>query len=466
DEGLANQYKRVYEVVRAFNIPEFRLAGYEADDLIGTLALQAGTDNLETVVVTGDRDIMQIIDQDIKVFMPKKTMSDVGLYGTPEFVAKYGFFPKQLTDYKGLAGDASDNIPGVAGIGDVTATKLIHQFGTIEEIYKSENFKTLPERTQTLLAEGAESAILSKKLATLDLKAPIKLNLKDCVVHDFDQDKVVELFEELEFKSLIGRISGVTVVGSPAHLLESVSVLRPAERRDSDTLASGESRARGVRRQPPSISDFAAKLDAQVEPILNKMSETGVLVDIKFLDKFGTELKGKLTKLEKDIYSKVGHKVNLNSPKQLSQVLFDELKLTVVRKTKTGRSTDEATLQQLKIAHPVVPLILQYRQIFKLTSTYIDALPKYVDSDGRIHSTFNVEGAATGRLSSKDPNLQNIPIKGETGSEIRKAFIAPKGKVLLGADYSQIELRIMAHLADDPGLKKAFNENLDIHSLT
>ncbi|MDD5416312.1 MAG: DNA polymerase [Candidatus Daviesbacteria bacterium] len=457
DEGLSNQYKRVHEVVRAFNIPEFKVSGYEADDLIGTLALQAQKEkDLEIVIVTGDRDIMQLIDKKIKVFMPKKTLSDVGLYGVEEFMVKYGFFPKQLTDYKGLAGDASDNIPGVAGIGDVTATKLIHQFGSIEEIYNPKNLKTLPERTQTLLSEGAESAVMSKKLAMLDTKAPIKLNLKACVMHDFDKEKVVKLFEELEFKSLIARLpedarGPVSSISRRASSLDAAATRR-------DALLAATPRV--------ATSDFAISLDNFVAPILEKMSKTGVLIDLKFLSKFGKELKAKLAKLEKDIYSKVGHQCNLNSPKQLSQVLFDELKLPVVRKTKTGRSTDEETLQELSSAHPVVPFLLQYRQLFKLVSTYIDSLPKFVGPDGRIHSTFNVEGAATGRLSSKDPNLQNIPVKGSAGGEIRKAFVAPKGKILLGADYSQIELRIMAHLADDPGLKKAFEQSLDIHGAT
>ncbi|MCR4306118.1 MAG: DNA polymerase, partial [Candidatus Daviesbacteria bacterium] len=438
EDGLSGQYKRVHEIVHALNIPEFSLSGYEADDLIGTLALQTEkVKDLETIIVTGDRDIMQLINKRIKVFMPKKTLSDVGLYGLEEFVAKYGFFPKQLIDYKGLAGDASDNIPGVPGIGDVTATKLIHQFGSVEEIYKEANLKTLPLRMQTLLSEGAESAVMSKNLATLDLKAPIKLDLKQCIVHDFEREKVVRLFEELEFRSLISRLPGAEKILQEASE-EAEEVL--------DTLTS--------------------ELDREVEPVLKKMSEAGVLVDLKFLNRFGKQLKARLTDIEKGIYSKIGHEFNLNSPKQLSEVLFDELKLPVIRKTKTGRSTDEATLRELSLAHPAISLLLEYRQLFKLVSTYIDALPKSVGKDGRIHSTFNVEGAATGRLSSKDPNLQNIPVKGEAGSEIRKAFIAPKGKVLLTADYSQIELRIMAHLADDPGLKKAFEEGLDIHALT
>lgn len=451
DDGLSAQYKRVYEVTKAFNIPEFALSGYEADDLIGTLVnqaskLQTPNHELQTIIVTGDRDAMQLIDKEVKVYMPKKTLADVGLYGVEEFVARYGFMPIQLIDYKGLAGDASDNIPGVPGIGEVTATKLIHQFGTIEGIYKPENLKTLPERTQTLLSEGAESAVMSKKLATLDLEAPIKLDLEKCLVHDFDKNQVVKLFEELEFRSLIERVPGTT--GG-----KGITGTTGIKTRDT-----------GGTRLPRDT--FTTELDREVEPILQKMSVSGVLVDFEFLEKFGKQLKNRLTEIEKEIYSKVGHEFNLNSPKQLAEVLFDELKLTVVRKTKTGRSTDEATLRELSIAHPVIPLILEYRQLFKLVSTYIDALPKFAGEDGRVHSTFNVEGAATGRLSSKDPNLQNIPIKGEMGGEIRKAFIASKGKVLLAADYSQIELRIMAHLADDPGLKKAFQEHQDVHALT
>ncbi len=436
DDGLSSQYKRVFEVVDALNIPEFGVDGYEADDLIGTLALQAikKEKSLEVIIVTGDRDIMQLISDRIKVLMPKKTLSDVGLYGLAEFREKWGFEPVQLTDYKGLAGDQSDNIPGVAGIGDVSATKLIKEFGSVEGIYDPKNFKTLPERMQKLLGEGAESAVMSKRLATLEVNAPIKLDLSACMVNDYDHQKAIELFEELEFRSLVQRLPGNnSIVSNPSPLVQSQGT---------------------------------TDLDAAVEPILRKMSENGVLLDIKFLDKMGIELKKKLQELEQQIYSYIGHEINLNSPKQLSDVLFDELNLPVIKKTKTGRSTDEETLQQLRDAHPAIPLLLQYRTLFKLISTYIDALPKYVDRTGRIHSTFNVEGAATGRLSSTNPNLQNIPIKGELGGEIRKAFIVPVGKVLLGADYSQIELRILAHVTGDPNLKAAFYEKTDIHTAT
>ncbi len=439
DEALSGQYDRVHELVQSFNIPEYRLPGFEADDLVGTLARQAEKQkSLEVIIVTGDRDIMQLINKKIKVLMPKKTLIDVGLYGEEEFRDRFGFEPLQLIDYKALAGDASDNIPGVPGIGDITATKLIQKYGSVEKIYK--HLDELPERMHNLLEAGKESAEMSKKLATIETEIPLKLDLSACMVHDFDYQKVKDLFEELEFRSLIKRI--------PGHL-------------HTETNDGEEEPTR-----PLTGSPFTTKLDHDVELVLQKMTGAGILVDKEFLERQGVELKKRLTVLEQQIYDTVGHQFNINSPKQLGDILFDELKLPVIKKTKTGRSTDEETLRELNDQHPVVPCLLEYRQLYKLISTYIDALPRYIAEDGRIHSTFNVEGAATGRLSSINPNMQNIPIRGQLGGEIRKVFIAPKGRVLLGADYSQIELRIMAHLSDDPGLKKAFSENIDIHTLT
>ncbi len=306
--------------------------------------------------------------------------------------------------------------------------------------------------------------------------------------------QIEKLFEELEFKSLIGKIPAASNQGPAArqpHPTSSSSLrsdLRAVDGAPHSSLSlrahPSESKTRLASPLPNITSPIfkTTDLDHQVESVLHKMSETGVLVDRKFLDKLGKNLKDKLIKLEQEIYSNIGHQINLNSPKQLAVILFDELKLPVIKKTKTGRSTNEETLHELVNHHPVVRLLLQYRQLFKLISTYVEALPKAIRDDKRIHSTFNVEGAATGRISSQDPNLQNIPVRGETGGEIRKAFIAsgqedekrkalgvfiaPKGKVLLAADYSQIELRILAHLADDPGLKKAFVEGLDIHLAT
>lgn len=445
DEALGSQYARVHEVIKALGIPEFGLEGFEADDVIGTLAKQTiEQDDIEVIVLTGDRDIMQIISDRIKILMPKKTLTDVGLYGEKEFIEKYSFKPIQIIDYKSLAGDASDNIPGVPGIGEVTATKLILQFGSTEKIYLPENLKTLPERTQKLLSEGAESAVMSKKLATLDLNAPVKLDLTDCEVKDYKRDEVAKIFAELEFKTLLAKITG----------------------KGKDPLA-GENQLglSGGTQVKNEQNKETSDLDAAVSKVLEKMTKTGVLIDLKFLDNLGQELKKRLEVLQKEIFKSVGHEFNLNSPKQLSEVLFDELHLPVYKKTKTGRSTDEETLNELSAAHPMIPLFLEYRQLFKLVSTYIDALPKSVGIDARIHSTFNVEGAATGRLSSTNPNLQNIPV-GEVGGKIRKAFIASQGKVFLGADYSQIELRILAHISEDENLIKAFKEGLDIHSAT
>lgn len=438
DETLGGQYDRVHEVIGALGVSEFGLDGFEADDLIGTLARQANEKNLEVIILTGDRDIMQVINKNTKILMPKKTLTDVGLYGEKEFEEKYGFKPIQIIDYKSLAGDASDNIPGVPGIGDVSATKLIKQFGSTENIYKSENLKTLPERMQKLLAEGAESAVLSKQLATLDLNAPINLDLEVCLVKDYKSKKAIELFKELEFKNLVARLTG------NSKEVETDKQFENSSAQSKETV----------------------NLDAKVEKILQKMTKAGILIDLGLLEKLGKNLKERLEFLQKEIFASVGHEFNLNSPKQLSEVLFDELNLPVIRKTKTGRSTDEETLNELTSAHPMIPLFLEYRQLFKLVSTYVDALPKSIGIDARIHSTFNVEGAATGRLSSQNPNLQNIPNRGQTGGEIRKAFIAPKGKVLLGADYSQIELRILAHVCKDENLIQAFKDNLDIHRAT
>ncbi len=447
DEALSSQYNRVHEVVKALGVPEYALAGYEADDLIGTLAKLAveKDSEIEVIILTGDRDIMQTINNQVKILMPKKTLTDVGLYGVQEFIERFGFQPIQMIEYKALAGDASDNIPGVPGIGDVSATKLIKQFGTIEEIYKTENLATLPERMQKLLAEGAESAAMSKTLATIDINAPIKLNLSECAVKDYNQGQVIDLFKELEFKSLVNKLTGS----------------------GKDPL-TGEKQLQGdeAAYEKPAQSKETVELDQKVQIVLDKMSKNGVLIDAPFLENLGKDLKEKLVDIEKNIFHFVGHEFNLNSPKQLSEVLFDELNLPVFKKTKTGRSTDEETLQELSAAHPAIPFLLQYRQLFKLVSTYVDALPKSIQEDGRIHSTFNVEGAATGRLSSTNPNLQNIPIRGEMGGELRKAFIAPEGKVLLGADYSQIELRIMADVSGDEAMKKAFQDGLDIHAAT
>jgi DNA polymerase-1 len=296
DDALHNQYDRVFQVLKALNVPEYKLPGFEADDLIGTLARLAveKEKKLEIIIATGDQDIMQLINKQVKVLMPRKTLSDVGLYDEHEFKQKYGFNPIQMIEYKALAGDASDNIPGVPGIGQVSATKLVKEYGTIEKVFK--NLNKLPDRMRQLLEEGKDSALMSKKLATIETQIPVKLDLHACMVHDFDREEVVKLFDELQFRSLISRIPG------------------GGNRRSQESETSSET-ARVTQ------NDNTTDLDHQVELVLQKMTQIGVLVDCDFLDRLGKDLKEKLLELERGIYVHVGHEFNINSPKQLSEIL-------------------------------------------------------------------------------------------------------------------------------------------------
>ena len=437
DEGLASQYERVFQVLSSLNMPSFGLDGYEADDLIGTLKTKASKKKLKVVIVTGDRDALQLLDAHTTVYVPGRKFSEAEIIDEKKFKEKYGFEPSTLIDYKALAGDASDNIPGVFGIGEKTATGLLQQFGSVEQLY--EHLADIPQNVRTKLAEGHQDAVLSKKLATIVTDVPLELDVDACSINNFDRKKAEKVFGELEFKSLLHRLPGSTVGTEPV-----------SENGMFDTT------------QPPAILN----LDRQLVPILLGMSKNGVLVDQKELGQLGKELHRKIDALEKEIFHAVGHELNINSPKQLSTVLFDELGLTVLKKTKTGRSTDESVLQELAASHPAIPLILKYRELFKMLSTYVEAWPRFIGADSRIHTTFNLAGAVTGRLSSTNPNLQNIPMKGEWGEKIRRVIIAPKGHVLLSADYSQIDLRVMAHVSQDPGLKRAFHENQDIHRAT
>lgn len=437
DQALSSQFEKTHEVLNAFNIPYYGVEGFEADDLLGTLAEKAVSENKtvdEVIVVSGDRDALQLVSDKIKVYMPARTLVDTVIYDEKRVRDRFGFGPEQLIDFKALAGDASDNVPGVKGIGEVTATKLIQEFESLENIYK--NLDKVPEKVGPKLEEGRDAAFMSKQLVTILKNIPIEFDLEKCRLHDFDRQKVTDLFEEFEFKSLIPRISQISQTGKTQDEITSTS------------------------------SFHQEGLDKKLSPILEKMSRVGVLIDAKVLGKLGDKFGKRLLELEKEIYKQVGHEFNINSPKQLSEVLYKELQLVAAKKTKTGLSTDEGTLLSLQASHPVIKLLLEYRELFKLKSTYIDALPKSIGEDGRIHSNFRLDVAATGRLSSQNPNLQNIPIRGEWGLAVRSAFIAPSGHVLLSADYSQIELRIMAHISGDLALKRAFEEGLDIHSAT
>ena len=440
-EELHEQLPRTKEILGVLNIPVFELAGYEADDIIGTLVKQAtqnGMEYLETIVVTGDRDTLQLVRPRVRIYTPGKSFSDVVYYDERSVKEKYGLEPKQLIDYKGLAGDSSDNIPGVRGIGDKGATKLLQEFGTIEEVYK--NLDKIPERTRKLLEEDAESAVMSKKLGTIDLDVPIKLELDKCVLVDYDKKAATDLFLELEFRSLIPKLPGSEQITD-----------------SKDTKANG---------QTSLFTKEKTGNNEKLDPVLRDMEKWGVLIDQKNLSQLSKEINKDIDKLENKIYQEVGHEFNLNSPKQLSGVLYDELNLQPERSTriKSHKSTDEATLSTLIDAHPMIELILQYRELFKLKSTYIDALPEQIGDDGRVHTHYHADVTRTGRLSSKNPNLQNIPARGTWGERIRSAFIAPRGQLLLSADYNQIELRVMAHMSGDKELLRVFEVGEDIHT--
>ena len=439
-EELHEQLPRVKEVLEVLNIPVFELVGYEADDIIGTLSTQASQNkDLQTIIVTGDRDTLQLVGPSVKVYSPGKSFSDVIYFDEKIIKEKYGIDPEKIIDLKGLAGDSSDNIPGVRGIGDKGATNLVQEFGTVENIYK--NLDKVPEKYRKLLEKDAEAAVLSKRLATIDTNTPVKLELKKCLVSDYNKTEAVEFFRELEFKSLLNKLPGIKGVKLTEESKDQVGLFD--KQKEEKTGSSSE-----------------------LDKVLREMEKNGILVDRKKLSKLSKEIDGKLGAIEKKIFKSVGHEFNLNSPKQLAVVLYDELHLEPERatRTKTHKSTNEATLSTLIGAHPAIEFILTYRELFKLKSTYVDTLPDQIGSDGRIHTHYHADSTRTGRLSSKDPNLQNIPARGEWGMKVRSAFVASKGFVFLSSDYNQIELRVMAHMSGDQELKRIFSEGEDIHT--
>lgn len=652
-DELRVQLKRSREVVEAFNIPAFGMEGYEADDLLGTLARQATAQNIETVIVTGDTDTLQLVSPHVRVLMfsPHIGGSGFALYDEDAVKQRYQLAPRQLIDFKALKGDPSDNIPGVAGIGEKTATKLIQTYGSIEGIY--EHLDEIEKRWQDKLRAGKDAALQGKKLVTIVTDAPIQLDPAQCRVSELDRDRVVNLFRELGFVSLIARIPGKAsathatptptiaehyhTVDTEAALAQLVARLQSieafvidVETTDTDSMRAelvglaigvGQGEAYYVplqidrrppttdrqgqlafaaespsatRRRPwlsreyvlaqlkpifenPAIAKYAhnAKYDATVlaeagveiqniafdtmvaahlveggrqslglknlvfekfgvemteiealigkgknqismaevdpdqvsryacadadytfrlvdyyrpllaergveklfrevemplVPVLVEMERAGVLLDLEFLAQMSRELTARLQELEKQIQAIIGAPINIASPAQLGDALFNKLKLPTARlpKTKTGQiSTAADVLESLRGTHPIIALILEHRELSKLKGTYVDALPALVNPrTGRVHTDYNQAGAVSGRVSSSNPNLQNIPIRTELGRQVRRAFIAPPGSKLLSADYSQVELRILAHIAHDRGLLEAFAKGEDIHAAT
>ncbi|MFC0557903.1 DNA polymerase I [Halalkalibacter alkalisediminis] len=601
---LSEQFPLVRELLDAFNISRYEAENYEADDIIGTLATNAAEKEFEVKVYSGDKDLLQLVSDKVTVVLTKKGITNVEAYDKALISEKYGITPKQIIDMKGLMGDSSDNIPGVPGVGEKTALKLLKEFGSVEKVLDSID-QISGKKMKEKLAENREQALMSKELATIFLEVPFETELDDLSFGDYDQKTVVDFMKELEFTSLVTKfdtegaeeveleeityerldkledehltkeaalivevlgenyhqtpIEGFAMVNekgrffipteqaldSPAFVdwlkddsteifvfdakqavvslgwqgillngvvfdlqmasylldpsLSSHEISDVASRKGLGQLQEDEVvYGKGAKRRIPEVDQLAEhlvrKADAlyQLKPVLEKelkeneqeelyrdlemplslvlgrMETTGIKVDKEQLEQMGEDLELRLNDLEKKIHELAETSFNINSPKQLGEILFEKLGLPPVKKTKTGYSTSADVLEKLAKDHEIVEHILHYRQLGKLNSTYIEGLLKVTkENTHKIHTRYNQALTQTGRLSSTDPNLQNIPIRLEEGRRIRKAFIpSEKGWKMIAADYSQIELRVLAHIAEDEKLIEAFQLDMDVHTKT
>ncbi|MGX0286822.1 DNA polymerase I [Staphylococcus epidermidis] len=603
---LSEQFPYIRQLLDAYHIKRYELDNYEADDIIGTLSRQADEADFETIIITGDRDLTQLATDNVTIYYTKKGVTDVDHY-TPEFIAeKYqGLVPKQIIDMKGLMGDTSDNIPGVAGVGEKTAIKLLNQFESVEGVYEHIEEVTAKKLKEKLI-NSKDDALMSKDLATINVHSPVEVSLEDTkLTLQDDTAEKIELFKKLEFKQLLADIdtssNNEEVIDKTFEIeqdfqnvdfndlneavihfeLEGTNYLKDAilkfgfytnhqhvvinaddvkdyknlvqwledknttkivydakktyvsahrlginiENIEFDVMLASyiidPSRSiddvksvvslygqnyvkdnitvfgKGKKHHIPeesilnehiasvteAISAVTPIMKSQLEDynqiellkdlelplarILSEMEEIGIYTDINDLKEMEFEIQKKLDVLISNIHESAGEAFNINSPKQLGVVLFETLQLPVIKKTKTGYSTAVDVLEKLQGEHPIIDDILEYRQLSKLQSTYVEGLQKVISKDHRIHTRFNQTLAQTGRLSSVDPNLQNIPIRLEEGRKIRKAFKpTSKDSVILSADYSQIELRVLAHITQDESLKHAFINGHDIHTAT
>lgn len=600
-DDLYAQIPIIKTMVSAFGIPIYEVPGFEADDCVGTLSVQAKKKGFDVVIVTGDTDTLQLVDEKVKVFTMRKSIKDTVLYGTEEVIARYGFKPSQLIEYKGLAGDSSDNIPGVKGIGAKTATALIQKYKNLEGVYK--NLDDTKGKMRENLENEKEVAFLSRDLGTIRLDVPITLDIEAAKIDDYDEEKAESFLRHYEFYSLLKRLpkqvaqreqdgssdtpkksvkkvkikeltteaevkeyfqtvnsspTAVHIERSPESLfgggihalslyeengglvtitwsdpkvkavvktwlentkthkiffdakknmhallkeemevrgtIDDVQLLaylcEVAYDKTLDSLGQSlgeKSSVQGAELITKSFSVLWKRLEAIAKeqnkkenlqkvytdlerpliPVLFGMEAHGIILNLATFKKMSLQLEKKLATLAKDIHTLAGKEFNINSPKQLAEVLFVDLKIPSahIKKTKTGFSTASSELFKLH-DHPIAQKIESYRELFKLKSTYLDALPQLVDEHSKLHTTYQQTIAATGRLSSIDPNLQNIPARGEWSDEVRSAFEPAPGFVFVGADYSQIELRIMAHLSGDKELTRAFKAGEDVHTTT
>lgn len=608
---LSEQFPLIKQLLEAFSISQFELDGYEADDIIGTLTRMGEEKKMEVLVVSGDKDMLQLASEYVTIALTKKGISDVERFDPAYIHEVYGLKPEQIIDLKGLMGDSSDNIPGIPGVGEKTGLKLLHEYGTIEEVLS--HVSELKGKMKEKVEAHADDARMSKDLATIFREVPMKHTWDQMAFVRYDQQAVMNIFRKLEFKSLIEKMDlpeaaertsseekvdwtvinkddissfveklsdlkavHVEVVGENPHQAEIVGIsfyhdehcyyipfdvlreagnekikewfadekqekwiydahkaevalawegislkgvtfdvllaaylLSPTESNytlnglaqkhalphiSSDDKVFGKGakfqipevevvsehlsrKALAIHRLSPILEEelkqsemesLFNELELPLSVVLAAMEIKGIHVDVEGLKQYGKELDGEIKRLIKEIHESAGSEFNINSPKQLGEILFDKLGLPVIKKTKTGYSTDAEVLEKLEPYHDVVANLLKYRTLAKLQSTYVEGLLKEVREDGnKVHTYFRQTIAATGRLSSQFPNLQNIPIRLEEGRKIRKVFVPSKpGWSILAADYSQIELRVLAHISQDENLKEAFLNDMDIHTKT
>ena len=490
-DDLNLQLPKLKEILEAMSIPVYEKPGFEADDLLGIISRLTPKDTYN-IIATGDMDLLQLINQNTVVYRFKKGFSEVVIYDEAQMKSEFGLGPEQWVDMKALKGDPSDNIPGVPGIGEKTAIDLIKKFKTIANVYKEAKKKDpdiKPAVVNKLLA-GEHYAELSHKLAHINTAQGFdEFNFEACLLADYDQTKVIQLFNNLSIRSLIPKLPKLSEQAQ-----SEIERITPKEIKQTSKLIRTEQQAElaayllnpGRRDYAYEVSDDWNKLEAGLKEkkllkifleielplmdVLAQMTKLGVRIDLPALGSLSKKLQSQIEKLTKEIHKQAKGEFNIASPKQLQEVLFEKLQIptTNVKKNKKsgGISTAAGELEKMKELHPIIDLILEYRELSKLKSTYIDALPLLVAEDGRVHTTYSQTTAATGRLSSNNPNLQNIPIRTELGREVRKAFIAEKGFKLVSIDYSQIELRIAASLSNDPEMIKIFKSGKDFHLAT
>ena len=526
-EDFYAQIPALRELIEALGWYFCEIDGYEADDIIGTLARQVD-DDWEMVIISSDLDMLQVVGERVKMYRLIKGFSELEEIDVKAIEEKYGIKKEQFLDLKALKGDASDNIPGVPGVGEKSAVKLLNEYGTLENIYN--NIDEISGALGKKLREGRESAEMSKKLATIMTDAPIKLSQVPEL--KIEPERIREEFEKLEFRSLerklrkwesegefekYGDFQGKEEVSLkeggfneelPRDTIFSFDVkglmhrdpevarrilkgekfydlgqgrflLSPLMRKttgeqgslfgdESEEMRREYARQRREYEKEPKLKTVLEELDFPMVPVLYKIEKRGMKLDRGYFEKLKSEYEEYTERLKKEIFSMTGVAFNVNSPVQLGEVLFEKLGLPVkgVKKTQRGYSTGAKELEKLKGMHPVVPKLIEYREAAKLLSTYIVPLPELADEEGRVHTTFTQDVTATGRLSSVNPNLQNIPTRTEAGKKIRAGFVAEEGKVLISADYAQFELRLAAVLARDEALIADFNSGVDIHKKT